>query len=74
LKQEGDWKMIESHKNMLSRIENFSNEIGNLYRVVEEIFSEYTRLKEKRDNGKANYEDIIRLSLLEHLINYYYYG
>lgn len=66
--------MTENHKNMLSRIENFSNEIENLYRVVDEVFDEYRKLKEKCTDGKANSEDLIRLSLLDHLIMIYYYG
>lgn len=49
-----------NHKNIL-------NEIENLYIMVDEISSEYERLKEKHDC----YEDLIRLSLLEHLVNKY---
>lgn len=48
------------------------NEIEDLYRVVDEVFNEHQRLKEKRTNGTATYEDLIRLSLLEHLVNKYY--
>lgn len=56
--------MNNNHKNML-------NEIENLYRVVDEVFNEYGRLKDKRADGKASNEDLIRLSLLKHLIDKY---
>jgi hypothetical protein len=48
------------------------NEIENLYRVVDEVFSECERLREKRANGKASNEDLIRLSVFEHLTNTYF--
>ena len=56
---------------MMTNQANTMREIEKLYRVMDEVFAEYTRLNDQYKQGKLDELGYGRLSAYEHLINLY---